>query len=359
MSHLDFALAVHRVVAENPTVQVCWSPFSAASALTLLTRGARGQTEAELRALLGDLDETTRVLTAASTLDEPWQGQETPAIAVANTLWADAAIDIDPGFTERLADLAGTVRNAPFLAEPEKARADINADVAETTRGLIPELLPAGSIRSDTVSTVVNALYLKSSWLHKFDPEEGESPFATPVGSVNLPMMRVTGELPYVSRGGWQAIGIPAVGAVQAVVLLPEGPFAPAEANLTGDSLAALFAALEPTQVHLRMPKLDISTQADLTGPLNQLGVTTVFTPAADLSAISSAPLYAQSILHESVLRVDENGLEGAAATAGLIGLMSIPPKPIDITVDRPFLLVVRHRTAGAVYFLARVTDPS
>jgi serine protease inhibitor len=30
----------------------------------------------------------------------------------------------------------------------------------------------------------------------------------------------------------------------------------------------------------------------------------------------------------------------------------------LRVTVDRPFLLLVRHRATGAVYFIARVTDP-
>jgi serpin B len=32
--------------------------------------------------------------------------------------------------------------------------------------------------------------------------------------------------------------------------------------------------------------------------------------------------------------------------------------RPVEVTVDRPFLLVVRHQETGVVYFLARVTDP-
>jgi serpin B len=28
------------------------------------------------------------------------------------------------------------------------------------------------------------------------------------------------------------------------------------------------------------------------------------------------------------------------------------------VRVDRPFLFLVRHRTSGAIYFLARITRP-
>jgi serpin B len=64
-------------------------------------------------------------------------------------------------------------------------------------------------------------------------------------------------------------------------------------------------------------------------------------------------------VLHQAVLRVDEQGFEGAAATALTMRLTSmIIDEPVAVTVDRPFLLLVRHAGTGAVYFLARVVEP-
>ena len=56
---------------------------------------------------------------------------------------------------------------------------------------------------------------------------------------------------------------------------------------------------------------------------------------------------------------MDEQGFEGAAATALTMRLTSmIVDEPVAVTVDRPFLLLVRHAGTGAVYFLARVVEP-
>lgn len=66
------------------------------------------------------------------------------------------------------------------------------------------------------------------------------------------------------------------------------------------------------------------------------------------------------SILHQAVLRLDEQGLEGAAATAVQMRTMSlISGDPLEVRVDRPFLLLVRHAGTGAVYFFARVVRPA
>jgi serpin B len=64
-------------------------------------------------------------------------------------------------------------------------------------------------------------------------------------------------------------------------------------------------------------------------------------------------------VVHKAVLRADEQGFEGAAATAVAMRLVSVDlsaPQPFH--VDRPFLVLVRHPRTGAVYFLARVVEP-
>jgi serpin B len=359
--HLEFALALHRAVAPDPRGQVCWSPFSVASALGLLARGARGAGRDELVAVLGELDGLATMLAGAGRLAPAVDGEDEPVLAVSNTLWADASIDIEPSFDRELRGWSGgAVRNAPFQAEPEKARDVINADVAETTRQLIPELLPAGTIAVDTVSALVNALYLKCAWKHRFvEGATTPTPFHTPAGPVRVPAMALTERLGYAEHGGWRVIALAAAGGVEAVVLLPDGDLGDAEPRLDARSLAALLAAPRPRQVALRLPRLTITTKAELSDPLRALGVRTVFTDEADLSAISPRRLAVQAVLHESVLKIDEQGLEGAAATAVMMRLLAMPERPVPVTVDRPFLLVIRHAATGAVYFLARVTDPS
>ncbi|CRK55574.1 Serine protease inhibitor (serpin family) [Alloactinosynnema sp. L-07] len=361
MSHLEFTLALHRAIAGNPTEQVCWSPYSVASALGLLALGARGGSRRELVELFGDLDDLTTLIAGAATLDKAGTDEDEPVIAVTNTLWADASVRVESSFADELSRWSdGSVRNAPFRTEPVKARDEINADVAETTRGLIPELLPEGSINSDTVSALVNALYLKCAWRNKFSEFLTEpKPFHTAAGVVEVPTMALNESVPYAATSGWQVVGLPAIGGVEAVILLPDGDLADAEPELTAESLGALLNAPEHRQVALSLPKLKVSTQAELSPALRSVGVREVFGDQADLSGISPDPLAVEAILHESVLKIDEQGFEGAAATAVMMRMLSMPAEPLPVVVDKPFLLLVRHAGTGAVYFMARVTDPS
>jgi serine protease inhibitor len=360
-AHLEFTAALQEALESSGNV--VWSPFSVASALALVARGAAGTTRDELVSLLlGDkaaqVADLIRLLGEAEDVAVPRSDAERPEIAVSNTMWADERIAIKPGFAAELASMpSGAVRSAPFRKDPDAARDLINSDVAKTTRNLIPELLPDGVIQPDTVAALVNALYLKVAWTNKFSESATEPrPFHTPTGVVRVPTMFVSESLGYARVPGWQVVRVPTVGKVEAVVLLPDGELPQVDA----DMLETLLATSHRRTVSLRLPKLHLKLQAELTGVLNRLGVRTMFTDDADLSAISDAPLAVQAVLHETVLKLDEQGLEGAAATAVMMRLLSFnTQEPVEVTVDRPFLLLVRHTKSGAVYFSAKVTDPS
>ncbi|WP_447006252.1 serpin family protein [Saccharothrix isguenensis] len=344
-AHLTFALTLHDAVAPDRTRNACWSPYSVAGALGMTAQAARGETEAELVALLGA--DHAKVLKGAVVGDDA-------EFAVANTLWAADELPLNEGFLTDLAGWPGAkARSAPFAADPEGARKIINADIAETTNQLIPELLAAGSITVETVATLVNALYLKCAWTEEFpEHDTADLPFR---GAGTVPTMRREGAMRYARRAGWEAVALPARGGVEAVVLLPEG-------DLGGtDGVPEVLEALDRERVELFLPKLDLSVNASLGEALRQVGVRTMFTGAADLTGLSPDPrLQVDDVVHEAVLRLDEQGFEGAAATAVVMRMTSfIPAEPArTVRVDRPYLLLVRHGETGAIFFFAQVAKP-
>jgi len=214
-----------------------------------------------------------------------------------------------------------------------------------------------------TVAALVNALYLKVAWQHPFtDGATTPRPFHAPTGTYEPPSMRQTQRLGYGHRDGWQVVVLPAAGGVDAVVLLPDAPLTEAEPALDAAKLADLLGTASSQRVQLTMPKINVSTRASIKHPLLDLGVHLLFKPGqAGLTRLCPDPrLYVDDVLHESVLKFDEQGLEGAAATAVVMRTMSMamPAEPIVVDVDRPFLVVVRHRQTGVPYFVARVVHP-
>ena len=362
--HLSFCLTLHRAVASG-SGDSCFSPYSVASALGLTSRAARGKAAEELISLLAgsdaDIAKQAELLHGASAL-KAQPGREAPVLAVSNTLWAWDELPLNEDFLDELASWpGGRVATAPFITDPEQARRLINADVAKTTRSLIPELLPPGAIRPDVVAALVNALYLRVAWIHPFGKGVTEpADFHAPGGTRRVPMMRQSESFGYAAGDGWQVVVLPGAGGTEAVVLLPDGDLARQEAELDDVMLARLLQAPSRRTVQLSLPKIKLDVRSPLTQALKELGVGTMFTSDADFSPLTpDRRLSVADVLHQAVLRVDEEGFEGAAATAVTFRLVSMSTnEPVTVEVNRPFLLLVRHAETGVVYFFSRIVDP-
>ena len=78
---------------------------------------------------------------------------------------------------------------------------------------------------------------------------------------------------------------------------------------------------------------------------------------------MSKQHLEISGVIHEAYIAVDEEGTKAAAATAAIAVFVSealVPePEPIELTVDRPFLFVIRDIETEAVLFMGRVLDPT
>jgi len=68
--------------------------------------------------------------------------------------------------------------------------------------------------------------------------------------------------------------------------------------------------------------------------------------------------LFIHDVIHKAFVLVDEAGTEAAAATAVIIGITAIPDEPVQVTVDRPFIFLIRDIETGAILFVGRVVNP-
>ena len=69
-----------------------------------------------------------------------------------------------------------------------------------------------------------------------------------------------------------------------------------------------------------------------------------------------------KSKIHRATITVDEQGVEAAAATAVEVVTFGIGghrnDEPIEVRVDRPFLIAIQDVSTGLCLFLGRVVDP-
>ncbi len=349
--HLRYTLALHRELSGD--ADLVWSPYSVASALGLAAAGARGATRDELaRALVpgGGVDDLSRLLSDSVPLRDA-------EVAVANSLWARSGVRFRESYLDGVGGWPGVAMNiADFRNDPEGSRLLINTDIERTTHGLIKELLAAGAIDRETVAVLVNALRLRVAWRVAFAEEATRPrPFHAPAGTRDVPMMHQQERLGYAATAGWRMVTLPTVSEVAVDILLPEADSPP-----TAELLTELWASSAPTKVDLGLPRFRAEASTALNGPLERLGIATAFTHDADFTGMTETEqIRIDKAVHKAVLRVDERGFEGAAATGLVMRAVALDlSAAVSFLVDRPFLVVVRHTRTGAIFFVARVAEP-
>jgi serpin B len=368
-----FALDLYRSL-QTRDGNLVFSPFSVSIALAMTYAGARTETESQMaQALHFDLPQE-RLHPAFNALD--LELQETPPatseeeeplqLKIANSIWAEQTYSFLPEFLDTLARNYGAgVRLADFINAPEPARKEINAWVSDQTEDRIKDLIPEGVIDALTRMVLVNAIYFKADWLAQFDPDSTvDAPFHLLDGSeVSIPTMNQGLFVPYAQGDGWQAIELAYVGESAAMdILVPdEGRFEEFESGLDFETVSAILADLEPTPVQLALPKFEFTSQVGLVEPLKALGMTDAFDEElADFSGMDGThQLVISDVVHEAFVAVDEEGTEAAAATAVIVGVTSAPLFDVTLTIDRPFIFIIRDLDSGQILFIGRVLNPA
>jgi serpin B len=365
-----FALALLKVLGGSGNV--IYSPYSVDVALTMADAGAIGQTASQVAHVLGAPSADDAVADAAalrSALSSAvGSGSNAPTLDVANALWTQSGLVLrQPFFTTLTDDFGAPPRSTDFAADPAAALDAINAWVSQHTDALIPSLLGPGSITPQTAFVLANAIYLKAHWQTPFLTSlTTPAAFKTAAGNiVRVPFLNqrdVT--YAYGSGADYQAVELPySSSSLSLLAILPRrATLAQFERGLSARVLTGIVERLAARSVDLSMPKLDLSTQEDLNGPLQKLGMTDAFGPAADFRGVTTQrSLYISLVEHAAVLKIDEQGTVAAGATAVIspTTAVPVPRKPVSLILNRPYLLLLRDDSDGNVLFVARVDNPA
>jgi serpin B len=371
-----FAFELYQALKEEGG-NLFYSPYSISLALAMTYAGARNETAQQMSDTLQFLLDQERLHPAFNWLDaelasrgEGAEGKDGEGfrLNIVNAIWGQKDYEFLSDFLDILAENYGAgLRILDFITETEKSRVTINDWVSDQTEGRIEDLIPQGVI--DTLTTrlvLTNAIYFNAAWEHPFDEKMTEDgPFYLLDGEqVIVPMMKVTESCSfgYTEGEGYQAIELPYDGGeLSMVILLPEaGQFETFEGGIQAEQLAAIINRLQPAWVTPIMPKFEFDSKFKLNDALANMGMPIAFTSAADFSGMTGKPeLFISDVVHKAFVAVDEAGTEAAAATAVIMELTAAPPPPIEVTIDRPFIFLIRDIETGAILFVGRVLNPS
>ncbi len=146
------------------------------------------------------------------------------------------------------------------------------------------------------------------------------------------------------------------------IVLLPEKKdgLKKLEQSMTPDKLRQWIRGLFKKEIDVWFPKFELTAKFSLKTVLKSLGMTDAFAPGkADFSAMANGKdIFLSTVLHKAYVKVNEKGTEAAAATGGVIGITSIPEKPLKFRADHPFIFLIRDNQTKSILFMGRITNP-
>jgi serpin B len=362
----NFAVDLYSQINGDESKNLAFSPASISFALAMTYGGARGQTAAEMQKALHFEADIAGLGALMAQLNA--EGKKPGVqLTVVNRTWAQKGFPWSKSFVEKATKAwAAGVESADFVNQADKVRRTINAWVEKQTRSRIKDLLPDDSVDRSTVMVLVNAIYFKGQWLHKFDKKDTRTEsFTTASGQkVQAPLMHQTHRLPYATGPGLQLIELPYKNTTLAMdLVVPDDDAGLPAVEKQLAHLPEWLAALQPAEdVELTLPRFEVTAPLDLKPPLLALGMSDAFSDGADFTGMLSDPrghhLFISAVLHKAFVRVDESGSEAAAATAVMMSddAVHIPPK---VRADHPFIWIIRDTSSGAILFVGRVSDPT
>jgi serine protease inhibitor len=359
------------------------SPVSMASQLTLLHEGADGKTREELESLT--LMPEHGALQAMSQLKDRYDCITKGTIESKTAMFLDRSFIPKPEFVNRVQSTDAKIFKLNFAEEPDLSRTIIDTWAAGKS-GILDSELPEDSVSSETSMMLLSSIKFNAKWAVRFDKFHPGG-FLFPDGKTKVvDMMEVESTMPYlISCNDRQTsncisdqlvpslINIPLEDPrLQITLLLSNEKFPVAQILAMSSQWLPYWRHLSESNfgnVILRVPKINLTTQYDLTNALFGTGISHAFDPfTADFSRITDdLGLSVSNIFQRNYLKWDLDGasaggdsdisLKNGLSARGynLMGDESMIP---EFNVDRPFVFVISDRTTDSNLFMGVINDP-
>ena len=356
-SNNDFAFRLFRQARTNDS-QIL-SPLSITIDLGMLNNGADGITREEIDAVLGSKDVggadvinsfCRKLLNETATLDEKTR------VAIANNIYVNTrwGYQLLPAFTE--------TANQYYDATPEsrdfydgKTRDVMNQWGSDHTEGMIKEAIKEEEFNEDAMSYLLNALYFKGEWTHKFDATQTLR-HQFDEGKKEVQMMHQQSEFSYAKNNIYQSIVLPYGNkAYQMTVFLPCYGYTISDVlnELNGKNWQQ--AGYDTYNVNLKLPKFETSTDMRLEDVMKALGMPNAFEGGYGFNQFCNENVIIGMMKQVAKIKLDEEGTEASAVTViEMDKSMISEPRYAEFNADRPFLYVISERSTGAIFFIGQ-----
>ncbi len=326
-----------------------YSPVNLYVALGMLAECTDGESRWQVLALLGEksLEEQRAAVTAV--WKKVFRDSEYGKCLLANSLWLNEEAAIKESLPKRLAAdyYASTFRGRMGDAQYDRAFADwMNRQTAD----LLADSVNNHRFSERGILTLASTVYFRGRWADEFD-KSATAPgvFHAPDGDVTADFMHSTQGMVVFCGEHFTAIARSFTMNAQMFFFLPDEGVTPEKLAADPEFLSVITDWMEfdeqiPAVVELALPKFDVSSETDLTGGLQALGVTDVFDrAAADFTPLADGDGIALSeAKHAARVAIDEEGCTAASYVLfEMDGAGAFEEQKLALTFDRPFLFAV------------------
>lgn len=347
--------------------------MSISSALAMVFMGAKGDTASQMIQALsldkcsgsggGDVHQGFQSL-----LSEVNKTGTQYLLKTANKLFGEKTCELLESFKDSCRKFyEAELEELDFKGDTEQSRQHINTWVAKKTEDKIRELLSPGTLNSDTLLVLVNAIYFKGNWEKQFDKEDTrEMPFKISKNEekpVQMMFKKFTVNMTYIGEIFTKILLLPYAGnELNMIIMLPDEhvELRTVEKEITYEKFMewTRLDKMDKEEVEVFLPRFKLEENYDMKEFLCKLGMTDAFDNRADFSGISSKEnLFLSKVVHKSFVEVNEEGTEAAAATAAIMMLRCMRFTP-RFCADHPFLFFIQHVKTNGILFCGRFSSP-
>ncbi len=328
-----------RYAREDRAGNIILSPFSILTLLGIAASSVDGPAREEILAAVAPglgLEELQGVLAGLrSAFTAGGALSAANAVCVQETLRDSVAA----GYEDMLrAAFAGSLFASADIVE------DVNAWVAENTRGMIDRL--ADDSMRGMPACLMNAAAFEAEWDEPYEEDSiRDDDFENADGTVGKVQMMGSTERIWLEDERFTGfVKLYKGKEFSFMALLPKEKGSDALLGaLEGLDVTRLLLTAQAEKVMTGTPEFTDSFEQDLTEFCQEKGIGTLFTAAADFSPLSCAPeLMVDTVLHKAHIEVDRKGTKAAAVTAAML-VRGMPEEVRTVRLDRPFVYAVVH----------------
>ncbi len=364
----QFAIELFKEIADVDSYNnTCYSPLTSITGLAMLANTEDGPARKEILEKLGyksdeqglaDLTDFCRVMMH----ELPILDKQTSFLP-ANSLWLNTGLKAGKAYAATINDIFRAEIFTTDLFSDEGMDA-INKWCALKTNNLIDRFL---SQPANCEAALFSALYFNGIWTSPFDKEHTfEGYFDNTIGKESkvMYMNQVLENVSYYADSNLKAASLDyGNGNFRMTFILPKeskSGIMQAVSDFTNADYNNINSLSEKRVLTLSIPRFEARTKLYHTDIYKKLGFKEIF--ESGLSGIlenMKDKLYVKNIIHETVLKVTEDGAEAASVNGNLMVTDSGEDWIEDnkFKLDRPFIYIIEETSTHTILFMGCVAN--